>query len=101
MKFYIEIPYLRPMLPILEVLKKEGIEYYIPPIDEKTLKYNETKKIYIDVENLEKYKEKVHSQISSGQKGLVVVGDKGLSEADLILGDCKKDIERLIEEKEL
>ena len=61
MKFYIEIPYLRPMLPILEVLKKEGIEYYIPPIDEKTLKYNETKKIYIDVENLEKYKEKVHS----------------------------------------
>ena len=101
MKFYIEIPYLRPMLPILEVLKKEGIEYYIPPIDEKTLKYNETKKIYIDVENLEKYKEKVHSQISSGQKGLVVVGDKGLSEADLILGDCKKDLERLIEEKEL
>lgn len=101
MKFYIEIPYLRPMLPILEILKKEGIEYYIPPIDEKTLKYNETKKIYIDVENLEKYKEKVHSQISSGQKGLVVVGDKGLSEADLILGDCKKDLERLIEEKEL
>lgn len=101
MKFYIEIPYLRPMLPILEVLKKEGIEYYIPPIDEKTLKYNETKKIYIDVENLEKYKEKVHSQISNGQKGLVIVGDKGLSEADLILGDCKKDLERLIEEKEL
>ena len=101
MKFYIEIPYLRPMLPILEVLKKEGIEYYIPPIDERTLKYNETKKIYIDVENLEKYKEKVHSQISNGQKGLVIVGDKGLSEADLILGDCKKDLERLIEEKEL
>lgn len=101
MKFYIEIPYLRPMLPILEALKKEGIEYYIPPIDEKTLKYNETKKIYIDVENLEKYKEKVHSQISNGQKGLVIVGDKGLSEADLILGDCKKDLERLIEEKEL
>ncbi len=101
MKFYIEVPYLRPMLPILEVLKKEGIEYYIPPIDEKTLKYNETKKIYIDVENLEKYKEKVHSQISNGQKGLVIVGDKGLSEADLILGDCKKDLERLIEEKEL
>lgn len=101
MKFYIEIPYLRPMLPILEVLKKEGIEYYIPPIDEKTLKYNETKKIYIDVENLEKYKEKVHGQISNGQKGLIIVGDKGLSEADLILGDCKKDIERLREEKEL
>ena len=101
MKFYIEIPYLRPMLPILEALKKEGIEYYIPPIDEKTLKYNETKKIYIDVENLEKYKEKVHSQISNGQKGLVMLGDKGLSEADLILGDCKKDFERLIEEKEL
>ena len=101
MKFYIEIPYLRPMLPILEVLKTEGIEYYIPPTDEKTLKYNETKKIYIDVENLEKYKEKVHGQISNGQKGLVVVGDKGLSEADLILGDCKKDLERLIEEKEL
>ncbi len=101
MKFYIEIPYLRPMLPILEVLKKEGIEYYIPPIDEKTLKYNETKKIYIDVENLEKYKEKVHDQISNGQKGLVIVGDKGLSEADLVLGDCKKDLERLIEEKEL
>lgn len=102
MKFYIEIPYLRPMLLILEVLKKEGIEYYIPPIDEKTLKYNETKKIYIDVENLEKYKEKVHGQISNGQRGgLVIVGDKGLSEADLILGDCKKDLERLIKEKEL
>ena len=101
MKFYIEIPYLRPMLPILEELKKVGIEYYIPPIDEKTLKYNTTKKIYIDVENLEKYKEKVHSQISDGQKGIVIIGDKGLSEADLILGDCKKDLEKLIEEKEL
>ena len=100
-KFYLEVPYKRPICPILEQLKQAGIEYYIPPIDGKTLKYNETKKIYIDVENLEKYKEKVHEQISNGQKGLIIVGDKGLSEADLILGDCKKDIERLREEKEL
>lgn len=100
-KFYIEIPYLRPMIPILEELKNAGIEYYVPPVLEDTCKYDETKKIYMNMEDLEKYREKVHSQISNGQKGIIIIGDKGLNEADLILGETKeylkKDIEALRE----
>lgn len=99
-KFYIEMSYLRPMIPVLEELKKASIEYYIPPVLENTSKYNETKKIYMNLEDLERYKEKVHSQISSGQKGIVTIGDKGLNEADLILGETKRYIEKDLEEYE-
>ncbi len=52
--------YLRPMIPILEKLKSEGIEYYIVPIDEETFKKDLTKRNYINREDLQKYKEKVH-----------------------------------------
>lgn len=99
-KSYIEMSYLRPMIPVLEELKKASIEYYIPPVLENTSKYNETKKIYMNLEDLERYKEKVHSQISSGQKGIVTIGDKGLNEADLILGETKRYIEKDLEEYE-
>ena len=99
-KFYIEMSYLRPMIPVLEELKKAGIEYYIPQVLANTVKYNETKKIYMNLEDLERYKEEVHSQISDGQKGIVTIGDKGLNEADLILGEEKRNIEKDIEEYE-
>ena len=54
----------------------------------------------MNLEDLERYKEKVHSQISSGQKGIVTIGDKGLNEADLILGETKRYIEKDLEEYE-
>lgn len=86
-KFCIEMSYLRPMIPILERLKKEGIEYYVPPNDEDTIKYHPTKKIYMNREDLKRYREKVHNEISNGTKGVVEVELEDINQADLILGD--------------
>lgn len=89
-KFYIEMSYLRPMIPILEKLKSEGIEYYIVPIDNETLKKEPTKKIYMNREDLQKYKEKVHTQISNGEKGIITIGAEDMDEAKLMIGDAEK-----------
>lgn len=86
-KFCIEMPYLRSMIPILEKLKEEGIEYYVPPIDDDTIKYDPTKKIYMNREDLKRYREKVHSEISNKTKGIVKVELEDFNQADLILGD--------------
>lgn len=72
-KFYIELPYLRPIIPILELLQKNGIEYYIPPINEKTRKTEPTVKIFIDRENYDKYMEEIHKQISNADLGIISV----------------------------
>lgn len=72
-KFYIELPYLRPIIPILELLQKNGIEYYIPPIDENFKKSNPTVKIFIDRENYDKYMNEVHKQISNANLGIITV----------------------------
>lgn len=94
-KFYIEMSYLRPMTPILERLKEEGIDYYIPPIDDKTLQYNPVKKIYMDRKYLEKYKDRVHKEISGGQKGAIIIGAQDVNQGKLIIG---KNIEYREEE---
>lgn len=83
-KFYIQIPYLRPMVPILEQLREQEIEYYIPPIDEKTHKYEPTKKIYMDRENLPKYKAKVHNEISNIAKGVITIGTEEMRIGELL-----------------
>lgn len=72
-KFYIELPYLRPIIPILELLQKNGIEYYIPPINEEFRKTKPTVKIYIDRENYDKYMDEVHKQISNANLGIITV----------------------------
>lgn len=105
-KTYIKINYLRNMIPILEELKKEGIEYYIPPIDENFNKTNSTIKIYIDRKDLEKYKEKVHNVISTADKGIIEIGLENINFKDLLLegtdspyidkdrkGNTKKDVQ--------
>lgn len=71
--FYIELPYLRPIIPILEILQKNGIEYYIPPINEKTRKTEPTVKIFIDRENYDKYMNEVHKEISNVDLGIISV----------------------------
>lgn len=86
--FYIEISYLRPMLPILEQLSANDIEFYIPPIDKKTNKYNAKKKIYIDRQYLQKYKGFVHNQISDPAKGIVKIGLDNLTFSELVLTEC-------------
>ena len=91
-KFSVKMDYLRTMIPILENLKEEGIKYYIPPIDEDTLQYNPFKKIYMDREDLEKYKEKVHSKFSNLRQGLITIQEADFNQADLILGDFPKII---------
>ena len=82
--------YLRPMIPILEKLKSEGIEYYIVPIDEETFKKDLTKRNYINREDLQKYKEKVHKQILNGEKGVITIGAEDMNEAKLMIGDAEE-----------
>ena len=61
MKFYIEIPYLRPMLPILEVLKKEGIEYYYKRIK----KYHKIELIELNDSNMEEEAKEIIKYINT------------------------------------
>lgn len=72
-KFYIELSYLRPIIPILELLQTYGIEYYIPPINESFKKSNPTVKIFIDRENYDKYMNEVHKEISNADLGIISV----------------------------
>lgn len=89
-KFYIEMSYLRPMIPILRTLKREGIEYYILPTDEETVKKDPTKRIYMNREDLQKYKEKVHKQISDVEKGVITIGAEDMNEAKLMIGESEQ-----------
>ena len=74
-KFNIEIPYKRSIIPILEKLKQEEIEFTIPPINfnEETQLKNPVIKIYIDFDDLKKYKYKVHNEISTPEKGIIKI----------------------------
>ncbi|MCI8383401.1 MAG: hypothetical protein HFJ33_00710 [Clostridia bacterium] len=94
-KFYIEMPYLRPIVPILEKLKKAKIGYYMLPYNKEFgNKYEPTKRIYIDREDLEKYQEVVHDEISNQTNGVITIGTKDLNAVDLILGGYDKEVIR-------
>lgn len=84
-KIPLQLSYSRPLVPILEKLKEAGIEYYIPPFDDSTNKYEQTKKIYIDRKDLALYKKKVHPQISKLESGVVSVGYENIKIPDIIL----------------
>ena len=46
----------------------------------------------MDREDLEKYKEKVHSKFSNLRQGLITIQEADFNQADLILGDFPKII---------
>ncbi len=102
-KFNIEIPYKRSIIPILEKLKQEEIEFTIPPINfnEETQLKNPVIKIYIDFDDLKKYKYKVHNEISTPEKGIIkICGNNQDTEYHyimfLIINGCKyKNIEEI------
>ena len=99
-KCSLEVPYLRPIIPILEELQNAGIEYYIPPTDKINNKANPTVKIYIDRANIEKYREKVHNKISTIEKGVVIVGEEDLDYQQIMLeGTDSELVSELSEEQ--
>ena len=100
-KYYLEIQYKRPICPILEQLKEAGIEYYLLPADEVKRKEKMTKKIYIDRKNLEKYKEKIHSEISNQEKGQVTIGLENVDLKDWAFEGTDIPFIKEIEEKRI
>lgn len=86
--FYIEIPLTRSMMSIIEQLNEQGIQFYIPPVEIKGFDQKRSKpfyRIYIDREYLQQYKEKVHPNISSLEKGVVTIGAENISISKLFL----------------
>lgn len=99
-KVGLKMPYLRPLVPILEKLKEAGIEYYIPPIDNETKRRTMDKQIYIDRKDLEKYKELVHPNISTPELGKIEIFSEDINLSEMILNGVKIDfIEEIKEEK--
>ena len=68
-KFYIQLPLQRSMLPVIQELQQASY------------------RIYIDRRYLEIYKEQVHSKLSKA--GVVLIGDKNLNLATMMLEDCE------------
>ncbi len=96
-KVALEFSYLRPMIPILEKLKEAGIDYYLPPVDKKTKKYNPTKQIYLDRKDLDLYKKMIHPEISTTEKGIIKLKGESITTASLI---CEGTDISFLEEKE-
>lgn len=101
-KFYIQLPLQRSMLPIIQQLKQEGVEFYIPPINIPNFDFKKsqpTYRIYIDRKYLQRYKETVHPKISVAN-GVVIIGDEKVKISELMLQGCEfpygidKEIER-------
>lgn len=88
-KFYIEVPYRRTIIPILEQLQQNGIEFTIPPIDKETKMNEPTVKIYMDRSDLERYKENVHKNISTIDKGIVKIGEEEIHIDEILVEGCK------------
>ena len=98
-KFYIEIPYRRTIIPIIEELNSKDLEFTIPPIyNEDETKMNEPViRIYMDRNDLNKYKEEVHNKISTPEKGIIKIGEEKLNLTELLTRGCNFDF---LEEKE-
>jgi len=88
-KFYIEVPYRRTIIPLLEELNKNDIEFTIPPIDKNAKMKEPTVKIYMNREDLEKYKEQVHTKISNSEKGIVRIGEEDIDIGELLIEGCE------------
>lgn len=88
-KFYIEVPYRRTIIPILEELQQNKIEFVIPPTDKDTKMNEPTVRIYIDRSDLERYKENVHSNISTLDKGIVKIGEEKLNIDEILIEGCE------------
>ena len=89
-KFSIQLPLQRSLLPVIEQLKQAGIEFYIPPVDIPEFEFKKvapTYRIYIDRQYLEQYKEQVHPELS--QKGVVMIGDENPKLSEMLLQDCE------------
>lgn len=102
-KFYIEVPYRRTIIPILEELQQNKIEFVIPPTDKDTKMNEPTVRIYIDRSDLERYKENVHSNISTLDKGIVKIGEEKINIDEILIEGCEfpflKEKEKEKEEK--
>lgn len=101
-KFYIQLPLQRSMLSIIQQLKQEGIEFYIPSVNIPNFDFKKsqpTYRIYIDRKYLERYRETVHPKISTAN-GVVIIGDEKVKISELMLQGCEfpygidKEIER-------
>lgn len=88
-KFYIEVPYRRTIIPILEELQQNKIEFVIPPTDKDTKMNEPTVRIYIDRSDLERYKENVHSNISTLDKGIVKIGEEKINIDEILIEGCE------------
>ena len=89
-KFYIQLPLQRSMLPVIQELQQAEIEFYIPPVNIPNFEFKKSEpsyRIYIDRRYLEIYKEQVHSKLSKA--GVVLIGDKNLNLATMMLEDCE------------
>ena len=98
-KFYIEIPYRRTIIPIIEELNSKDLEFTIPPIynDDETKMNEPVIRIYMDRNDLNKYKEEVHNKISTPEKGIIKIGEEKLNLTELLTRGCNFDF---LEEKE-
>ena len=98
-KFYIEIPYRRTIIPIIEELNSKDLEFTIPPIynDDETKMNEPVIRIYMDRNDLNKYKEEVHNKISTPEKGIIKIGEEKLNLTELLTKGCDFDF---LEEKE-
>lgn len=89
-KFYIQLPLQRGMLPVIQELQQAGIEFYIPPANIPNFEFKKSEpsyRIYIDRKYLETYKEQVHHKLSKA--GVVLIGDEKVNLADLMLQGCE------------
>lgn len=99
-KCYLEVPYLRPIISILEMLQQENIEYYVPPDDKQFNKSQSTIRIYIDRANMQKYREKVHNKISNAEKGVVNVFGEQLKMSEIMLEGTKSKFVKITDDRE-
>ena len=83
------MPYRRTIIPVLEELNKNNIEFTIPPTDKNTKMNNPTVKIYMNREDLERYKEQVHTNISNSEKGMVRIGGEKIDIGELLVDGCE------------
>lgn len=88
-KFYIEVPYRRTIIPILEELQQNKIEFVIPPTDKDTKMNEPTVRIYMDRSDLERYKENVHGNISTSDKGIVKIGEEKINIDEILIEGCE------------